>query len=66
MVQTFAAPTVDGAAVEALRVQTTALMDKGSQAFSRALLDAANVLTPEQRQTIIAHIKEHHGRMHQP
>jgi protein CpxP len=66
MLQAFAANTVDGSAVEALRVQATALVEKGSQALTRALVDAANILTPEQRQIIITHIKEHHGRMHQP
>lgn len=62
MVKVFSAQTVDAAAVEKLRAQGVALMEKGSQALSRALVDAANVLNAEQRQTIIKHIQEHHGR----
>jgi Spy/CpxP family protein refolding chaperone len=60
----FTADTVDRAAVEKLRVQAIALMDQGSQVFSKALLDAAQVLTPEQRQTLAKFIQGHHGRHH--
>jgi Spy/CpxP family protein refolding chaperone len=65
IVTAFTADTVDRAAIEKLRLQVTALVDQGSQVFSKALLDAAQVLTPEQRQTLAKFIQEHHGRHHQ-
>jgi len=64
MVAAFTANTVDAAGVEKLRLQVTALVDKGSQVFSKGLLDAAQVLTPEQRQTLAKFIQEHHGGRH--
>ena len=62
----FAADPVDRAAVEKLRTQTTALLDRGSQVLSKALLDAAGVLTVEQRKTLIDRLHELHGRGHGP
>ena len=64
IVKALTADTIDRTAVEKLRVQVTALVDQGSQVFSKALLDAAQVLTPEQRQTLAKFIQEHHGRRH--
>jgi Spy/CpxP family protein refolding chaperone len=64
IVRAFTADSVDRTAVEKLRVQVTALVDQGSQVFSRALLDAAQVLTPEQRQALAKFMQEHHGRRH--
>jgi periplasmic protein CpxP/Spy len=58
----FAADTVDRAAVENLRKQVPTLVDQASQVFTKALLDASQVLTPEQRQTLIKTMQEHHGR----
>ena len=66
ILQAFAADKVDGAAIESLRTQATALVEQGSQLVTQALVDAANVLSAEQRQTIIKHIQEHHGRGPQP
>jgi periplasmic protein CpxP/Spy len=60
----FAADPVDRATVEKLRTQATALVDRGSQVLSKALLDAAGVLTPEQRKTLIENLQELHGRGH--
>jgi periplasmic protein CpxP/Spy len=57
----IAADPVDRAAVEKLRTELVTMMDQGSQAISKGLLDAAQVLTPEQRQTLVKLIKEHHG-----
>ena len=65
-VAAFAADPVDRAAVEKLRTQTTALVDRGSQVLSKALLDAAGVLTPDQRKTLIDRLHELHGRGHGP
>ena len=64
IVAALTADTIDSAAVEKLRLQVTALVDQGSQVFSKALLDAAQVLTPAQRQTLAKFIQEHHGRHH--
>ncbi|HEX7507824.1 MAG TPA: Spy/CpxP family protein refolding chaperone [Polyangia bacterium] len=64
IVAAFTADTVDRAGVEKLRLQVTALVDQGSQVFSKALLDAAQVLTPEQRQTLAKFVQEHHGGRH--
>jgi protein CpxP len=62
LVAAFGAAQVDRAAVEKLRGEATSLVDRGSQVLSKALLDAADVLTPQQRQTLIEHLREMHGR----
>ncbi len=64
LVAAFAADPVDRAAVEKLRTETTGLVDRGSQVLTKALLDAAGVLTPDQRKTLIEHMQELHGRGH--
>lgn len=64
LVAAFAADPVDRAGVEKLRVQVTGLVDRGSQVLSKALLDAAGVLTAEQRQTLVQHLHDLHGRGH--
>src|SRR5262245_52727378 len=43
-------PKVDRAAIEAFRVDQLALADAASKRFAQAVADAADVLTPEQRQ----------------
>ncbi len=45
----LSAPRIDAAAIETLRAQNTQTMDRISQRMTKALIDAANVLTPEQR-----------------
>jgi protein CpxP len=60
----LAADPVDRAAVEKLRTELVTMMDQKSQAISKGLLDAAQILTPEQRQTLIRFAKDHHGRRH--
>ena len=45
-------PTVDRAAIEALRAEQMALADAASKRFAQALGDAAEVLTPEQRRKL--------------
>ena len=64
LVAAFTADTVDRAAVEKLRLQATALMDRGSQVFGKAMLDASQVLTPDQRRTMAKFIQERHGWRH--
>ena len=51
------APTVDRAAMEKLRSEQIALADTASKRVTQALADAGEVLTPEQRQKIAAHMK---------
>lgn len=60
----FAAPNLDRVAIEQLRVQAAALMDQGSQVLSKALLDAAEVLTADQRQSLVKHMQDMHGQRH--
>jgi protein CpxP len=48
----FSQPNVDANAVEALRQKQLAQHDQASRRMSQAMLDAARVLTPEQRQKL--------------
>jgi len=61
-VAAFGAEVVDRAVVEKLRSQAAALFDQGSQAFTRALLDASQVLSADQRQALIKFMHERPGR----
>ena len=58
------APTIDRAAAEKLRSERVATLDEASKKAMTALLDAADVLTPEQRAKLLEHFKERrsHGR----
>lgn len=47
--QVFTAPSVDAAAAESVRQQMVARHDQASKRTLQAMLDVANVLTPEQR-----------------
>lgn len=60
----LAAPTIDRAAAETLRAERVAAMDQASRRLTTAILDAAEVLTPEQRAELVEHLKERgrHGR----
>ena len=59
--QLLAAPTIDARAAEALRQKRLALHDAVSKRTMQAMLDAAAVLTPEQR----AKLAEQMGRRHE-
>ncbi|MES2098641.1 MAG: Spy/CpxP family protein refolding chaperone [Pseudomonadota bacterium] len=70
--QIFTAPSVDSAAAEALRQQMSAQHEQASKRMLQAMLDVANVLTPEQRARIGERMKERQAvmkdrmqRMHQ-
>ncbi len=58
------AATIDRAAAETLRAERVAAVDQASRRLTTAILDAAEVLTPEQRAEIVEHFKERgrHGR----
>jgi Spy/CpxP family protein refolding chaperone len=46
---------VDASAIEALRARQMQLADQASRRFTKALVDAADVLNPEQRKKLAAH-----------
>ncbi len=59
----LAAPTVDRTAIEKLRTDQIARMDAISKRMTTAMGDAAEVLTPEQRQKVAAQMeKRREGR----
>ena len=64
MLKAFSGQTVDGTVVEQLRAQMSALVERGSVAFTKALVDAGNVLNATQRQTVIKRMQEDHGSRH--
>lgn len=56
--QVFSAPTVDAAAAESLRQQMLALHDQASKRRMQAMVDASQVLTPEQRVKLAERMKQ--------
>ena len=54
-------PTVDRAALEALRANQLKLAEQASRRVTQALADAADVLTPEQRKALADRIGRWHG-----
>jgi len=60
-------PSIDRAAIEALRAEQLALADGASRRLAQALGDAAEVLTPEQRRKLderLAEFREQRGFWH--
>jgi periplasmic protein CpxP/Spy len=60
-------PTIDRAAIEALRAEQMALAEAASKRFVQALGDAGEALTPEQRRKIddrLAEFRERRGFWH--
>jgi len=65
--QVFAQPTVDPAAVEGLRQKMLAHQDAVSRRMSQAMLEASQVLSADQRRTLVGLMQEHmheHGPGH--
>jgi Spy/CpxP family protein refolding chaperone len=58
------APTIDPARIEAIRQEQMKVADAASQRFTKALQDAGNVLTAQQRQAFFKAWNEHHGHRH--
>jgi Spy/CpxP family protein refolding chaperone len=54
-------PTVDRAALEALRANQLQLAEQASKRLTQALADAADVLTPEQRKQLAERVTRWHG-----
>jgi protein CpxP len=55
---------IDPAAIEALRARQLGLADEASRRLTRALAEAADVLTPAQRQELAQHFARRHARWH--
>jgi Spy/CpxP family protein refolding chaperone len=55
---------VDPAALEAFRAKQLQLADEASRRLTRAIAEAAEVLTPAQRKDLAAHLARRHGRWH--
>ena len=55
---------VDPSAIEALRARQLQLADEASRRLTRAIGEAAEVLTPAQRKELAAHFARRHGRWH--
>ena len=62
MAQALAAPTIDPSAAEAARQKMLAQMDAASQRMLQARLMIAAVLTPDQRQQLLAMAQQRRGR----
>jgi Spy/CpxP family protein refolding chaperone len=65
--QLLTQPTLDRAAIEALRTEQLGLADAASKRFTQAIGDAAEVLTPEQRRKIddrLTEMRERRGFWH--
>lgn len=52
---------VDPSALEALRARQIGIADEASRRLTRAVADAAEVLTPAQRKGLAAHFARRHG-----
>jgi Spy/CpxP family protein refolding chaperone len=61
IVRELGKPEIDRAAVERLRAQELTMADQASRALVAGLLDAAEVLSPEQRGELIELARRFHG-----
>ena len=61
--QIFTAPAIDAGAAEALRQRMLAQHEQGSRRMLQAMLEVANVLTPEQRARLGERVRQRAERM---
>ncbi|HEY6980421.1 Spy/CpxP family protein refolding chaperone [Reyranella sp.] len=65
MQEALQAPTIDPSRIEAIRSEQMKIADESSKRFTKALTDAGNVLTAQQRQAFFKNWNNHeHGRHH--
>jgi Spy/CpxP family protein refolding chaperone len=65
MQEALQAPTIDPAKIESIRAEQMKIADESSKRFTKALTDAGNVLTAQQRQAFFKnwnHHERHHGK----
>ena len=65
MQEALQAPTIDAAKIESIRAEQMKIADASSRRFTKALTDAGNVLTVQQRQAFLKNWSarhEHHGK----
>lgn len=58
VMELLGAETIDRAAVETMRAERIAAVDEASKALTSALVEAVEVLTPEQRANLVEHLQE--------
>ena len=64
MADALQAPTIDPAKIEALRAERMKIADESSKRFTKALTDAGNVLTAQQRQAFFKNWSDRHEHHH--
>lgn len=64
IIKLIEAPTIDRNAIETLRAKQMAQFEERSKTIAKAVADAAELLTPEQRKKLVEEMKEFgpHGR----
>lgn len=62
--QALTADTIDRGRIENLRQESVRIAERASVVLTRAVVDAAQVLTPEQRRELMKRLEERHQRHH--
>lgn len=64
VVSLLTAPTIDRAALEQASAAQIAIHDQIAQRMTQLMVDSSTVLTPDQRQKLVAHLAGHMSAMH--